>query len=279
MNLAGYFQRIAAEFPAQSKPAPNLETLQLLIRRHTQTIAFENLNSLMRLPVPLDLDALEEKLVRRRRGGYCFEQNGLFAAVLGQIGFTVKQLSARVVWGQTDASSLRFPRTHMVLLVSLGDDGYLCDVGFGGITPTGALRIDTEASQATPHETFRFRHSDGLFTLQALVSDQWHDVYVFDLQAQSSVDYEMANHYVCTWPRSHFRHTLIAARALDGGRIHLRNRLLTTFSNDGQREKQELHGAHEFAAVLESQFGVVVPDFPTFERALATHIEGDDLTR
>ena len=163
--------------------------------------------------------------------------------MLEQTGFCVTRLAARVVWGQADASALRFPRTHMVLLVELDDARYLCDVGFGGITPTGPVLIETDEPQATPHETFRVLHSDGLFTLQALVSELWHDVYVFDLQAQSSVDYEMANHYVCTWPRSHFRYTLIAARAFDGGRIHLRNRLLTTFDNSGQREKRELHGA------------------------------------
>lgn len=284
MKLDAYLERIGFQGEGTVsgealRPRPNLQTLQTLVLLHTRAIAFENLNSLLRLPVALELSALQAKLVRQRRGGYCFEQNGLFAAVLEDIGFDVRRLAARVVWGQGDVSSMRFPRTHMVLSVRAGASLYLCDVGFGGITPTAPLRLDTDAEQSTPHEPFRLLHADGLYTLQAKISGKWLDVYVFDLQLQSHVDYEMANHYVCTWPQSHFRFTLIAARATDGGRHHLRNRQLTTFAGDSEPQRRELHGTEQFVEVLDRIFGIEVPDVDAFSQALACNIEGDDLTR
>jgi len=240
---------------------------------HTQTIAFENLNTLMRLPVPLDLDSLESKLVHSRRGGYCFEQNGLFAAVLEHLGFAVERLAARVVWGRSDATAARNPRTHMVLLVTVDGKRYLCDVGFGGITPTAPLLLSSESEQVTPHESFRILPDTGCFLLQADVAGQWRDVYLFDLQRQEPADYEMANHYVCSHPASHFRNTLIAARAFDGGRFALRNYQLTTYWRNGDREERSLAGADELLGVLEDTFGLALPERGRLRAAIAANVQ------
>ena len=133
LDLDSYFARIGHDGPR----APTLETLRELQRKHPLAIPFENLDTLSGTPVRLDLESLERKLVRGRRGGYCFEQNLLLKHVLTRLGFDVVALAARVVW-ERPAGEPR-PRSHMVLLVSLGGRRYLCDVGFGGLTPTGPI--------------------------------------------------------------------------------------------------------------------------------------------
>ncbi|HMB73629.1 MAG TPA: arylamine N-acetyltransferase, partial [Gammaproteobacteria bacterium] len=173
VNLEAYFDRIALPEAARRNRSAELDFLRQLITLHSQSIAFENLNTLMRLPVPLDLAALQAKLVGSPRGGFCFEQNGLFAAVLEAIGYRVRPLAARVVWGRSPGSSAENPRTHMVVLVDIARQKYLCDVGFGGITPTAPLALVSDTEQATPHEPFRLRALDDTWLLQVAVGGNW----------------------------------------------------------------------------------------------------------
>ena len=252
----------------------DLDLLTQLTLAHTQSIAFENLNTLLRVPVLLDIASLEAKLIKSVRGGYCFEQNSYFAAVLELLGFSVQRFAARVLWGSSVAQSSVIPRAHMVLLVSLHDRRYLCDVGFGGITPTVPLVFELESVQQTPHDTYRIVEHENAYLLQARIDADWLDVYLFDLQPQCAIDYEVANHYVATHPLSHFRYTLMAARAFDGGRYHLRNRRLTTFLPAGEKQQRELRDAGELEAALREKFGVEVPDTAAFEAALRHIREG-----
>ena len=135
MDLTAYLDRIG-----WSGPVPvTAETLGTLATHHGSAIAFENLNPFLGLPVDLDIAALERKMVRDRRGGYCFEQNALFAAALRQLGFTVTGLGARVLWIQPNGPL--GPRSHMVLRVDIAGEPWIVDVGFGGLTLTGALRL------------------------------------------------------------------------------------------------------------------------------------------
>jgi N-hydroxyarylamine O-acetyltransferase len=260
LNLERYLERI--EYPRQGRAVlqADLASLRELTRAHTRAIPFENLNTLMRLPVLLDIESLEAKLVESRRGGYCFEQNALFAAVLEAIGLPVTRLAARVVWRLDAAARWRNPRTHMVLLVRVADGRYLCDVGFGGVTPTAPLLLDTGDEQPTPHEPFRLIEAAGSYTLQVGLDGEWHDVYCFDLQPQVASDYAMANHYVATHPASHFRSTLIAARAFDGGRYMLRNSRLSTYVAGNEKEQRHLARADELVRTLEETFGIEVAD-------------------
>lgn len=149
IDLEAYFRRIGYD----ADRTPTLDTLRAIQLRHAETIAFENLNPLMRWPVPLGLESLQQKLVRDRRGGYCFEQNLLLKHLLTALGFRVTGLAARVLWNEPDGA-LR-PRSHMLLLVELKGTPYLADVGFGILTPTAPLRLEPEIEQATPHEPFR----------------------------------------------------------------------------------------------------------------------------
>ena len=261
-DLDAYFARIGYDGPR----APTLETLRALQLLHPQAIAFENLNPLLGLPVRLDIASLQEKLVRSRRGGYCFEHNGLLFQVLRALGFRVLGLAGRVVWNNpTDTIPAR---SHMILRVELEEGTYLADVGFGS-SPTAPLRLVPDIAQETPHESFRLLERDGLYTLQCNLKGQWTSFYMFDLQEQAPVDYQVANHYVSTWPTSHFVTLLIAARTTADGRYGLRNNKLSIHRLRGESEQRALTSAAEISGALKDLFGVVVPDEPAFAAKLA----------
>jgi N-hydroxyarylamine O-acetyltransferase len=263
-DLSAYFARIGYHGPR----APTLETLRAIQLLHPQAIAFENLNPLLALPVKLDIESLQQKLVRSRRGGYCFEHNGLLFQALRALGFRVTGLAARVVWNQPDPT-VTTARSHMVLKVDLDEGTYIADVGFG-MSPTGPLRLVPNIAQETPHESFRLLERDGVYTLQCnLKGQQWASFYLFDLQEQAPVDYQVANHYVATWPTSHFVLTLIAARATPDGRYGLRNNRLSIHRNGSESEQRTLASAAEISAALKELFGVVVPDEAAFAAKLA----------
>src|SRR5262249_39706717 len=149
----------------------------------------------LKRPIRLDREALEGKLVHGRRGGWCFEQNLLLRDVLESIGFRITGLAARPMWNAPEG--VIRPRTHMLLKVEgVGGDApagatYIADVGFGGLTLTGPLRLVTDVAQSTPHETFRLTKqgggdvmygSSGDFVLEALVHEAWKPLYSFDPQ-------------------------------------------------------------------------------------------------
>ncbi len=137
--------------------APTLEVLHRLIAAHACTIPYESLDIMLGLTPRLDLSSLQRKMIYRKRGGYCLEQNMLFRAGLRSIGFDVTSLQGRFVRGlPIDA-----PRAaiHMVLQVNLPEGPHVADVGFGNLAPTCALRLEPGLEQNTPHERMRFVNS------------------------------------------------------------------------------------------------------------------------
>ena len=171
---------------------------------------FENLDPWLGRPVSLEPTDVFTKLVTRRRGGYCFEQNLLFREVLEALGFQVTGLAARVVWNLP--ADVTLPRTHMLLLVTLGERRYIADVGFGGLTLTAPLELDSTAAQRTPHEPFSITYDGEHHILQAEVAGEWQALYRFGLEEQTQADYAMANFYVGTHPQSRFVLQLLAGR-------------------------------------------------------------------
>lgn len=261
-DLSAYFARIGYDGPR----TPTLDTLRAIQLLHPQAIAFENLNPLLGIPVRLDVDSLQRKLIGSRRGGYCFEHNGLLLQALRALGFRVTGLAARVVWNQPDPS-VTTARSHMVLKVELEQGDYIADVGFG-LSPTTCLRLAPDIAQETPHESFRLLEKNGHYTLQCNLKGHWTSFYVFDLQEQAPVDYQVANHYVSTWPTSHFVTSLIAARATPDGRYGLRNNKLSIHQRGVEREQRTLTSAAAVSAALNDLFGVVVPDEAAFAAKL-----------
>jgi N-hydroxyarylamine O-acetyltransferase len=244
-----------------------LPALNAIVRRHTETIPFENLTPLTGRPVDLSVEALQRKIVDERRGGYCFEQNSLLSNVLRQLGYRVKGLAARVMWNLPETTVL--PRTHMVLLVELEGVPHIVDVGFGGLTLTGVLQLQAGIEQSTPHERFRFVQPATAFIMQAYVRAEWRSLYRFDLQEQTQADYEMANWYTSTHPTSRFVSNLIAARSAPDRRYALLNKELSVHHLHGSSEHRTLSSATELRDTLEQDFLLPAPRTPEVDAALA----------
>jgi N-hydroxyarylamine O-acetyltransferase len=268
IDIDAYFQRIGYS----GSRTPTLETLRGIHLCHAQTVPFENLDPLLKRPVNLDLPSLEQKLVQAGRGGYCFEQNLLLAEVLRILGFDLTCLAARVIWNAPEGA-LR-PRTHMLIAVSFKDGTWLADVGFGGLVLTAPLRLAADIEQETPHEPFRLIEVDGRFVMQALIRDAWKSLYHFDLQPQLLPDYEVANWYVATHPKSHFTLVLMAALTAPGCRYALLNNQLSIYRSGVPSEQRILSSAAQLRGVLEDTFRIRLPEDdgldPLLERIAAT---------
>lgn len=268
LNLNVYFQRIGYTDTA----APNLATLSAIQRLHTQTIPFENLNPYSGRPVDLSLEAIQSKLVGSARGGYCFEQNRLLQQVLTQIGFQVQGLAARVVVGQP--ADTHTPYTHMMLRVDLKGHTYIVDVGFGSMSLTAPLLLAPGLIQMTPHEPYRVTQADLFYQVESQVGGNWIPLYKFHMEPHQLEDYEMMNWYTSCHPKSKFTHTLIAARAFDGGRYTLRNQVFNTHYLDRESVKQELGSVAEMVQVLEEVFLVDLAGLGMVEAWMGRVFEG-----
>ena len=269
IDLAAYFERIGFSGPA--RPAPTLDTLRALHLLHPQTIPFENLDVLIGRPVRLDLESVQRKLVESRRGGYCYEHNLLFRSVLQTLGFRVRSFAGRVLWGR-DAQDMP-ARTHMLLLVDLDEGTFLTDVGFGGMTLSAPLALQTGLEQITPHGAFRLDDAGGeppAYILQALVNGAWTRVYRFDLDPQYDADYEMANHFVSDVSAVDFP-AQPAGRASRAGQT-LRPVQPALLGHHDEREgsdHRELESVADLRRVLENELGIRLPDDAGLDAALA----------
>lgn len=262
LDLDAYCARIGF----RGERAPTLATLRELQWRHVATIPFENLASLAGEPVALEPAALQAKLVHGRRGGYCYEQNVLFAAVLQRLGFRITGLAARVVWNLAPEASN--PRSHMLLLVELAEGRHITDVGFGSASLPGPLRLDTDAAQATPIEPYRLAAHAGGYRLEVQLPEGWKPVYTFDLQPQQYVDYQMANWFVSTYPASRFVQVLMVARPAGTLRRTLLDAELGERPLGAAPERRRIGSLAELRRVLATEFGIEAPAGARMDAAL-----------
>jgi N-hydroxyarylamine O-acetyltransferase len=247
IQLEPYLSRIRY----QGGRTPNAETLRALHLAHITTVPFENVEVQLGRPVLLDLPSLERKLVELRRGGYCFEQNGLFSAVLEQFGFRVTRLAARVRLG----AHRILPRTHMLLLVECDGAEWIADVGFGGWGLLEPIPLVADSPVRHGAWTVVLRREQGLWVLQCPDCPQGPDLYAFTLEPQDSIDYEMANHYTSTHPNSRFVQTLTVQLPGAERRTILRGRELIHVHTGGSRS-EVLHDDAQLFALLSERFGL-----------------------
>ncbi len=257
MDLAGYFERIGYRGAAE----PALDVLQNLVAAHTRTIPFENLDPLLGVPVhDLSAQGLADKLVRRRRGGYCYEQNGLLGYVLAELGFRVRRFAGRVVWLRSPDEPIP-AQTHTLLAVTFpGSRGtYLVDVGFGGLTPTSPIPLETGSVAQTPQGQYRLDDHDDRLALQAMVGGQWQRLYEFTTETLPLIDLELGSWYASTHPSSIFVTGLMAARVVDGERWNLHGQNMTIY-RASETEKVVLQDAAAVVDVLNDRFGINIAD-------------------
>jgi arylamine N-acetyltransferase len=256
VDLAGYCSRIGYD----GRREATVETLHAIVAAHNRSIPFENLDPLMGIPVAdLGPAALIDKIVHRRRGGYCYEQNGLMGYVLNEMGYGVERLAGRVVW--MNAGGALPAQTHQVLSVTVpGVDGrFLVDVGFGGQTLTSPIRFEAGPVQRTRHEPYRLReHGDG-FLLEAEVRGEWQALYTFTARPQPRIDLEVGSWYVSTHPDSVFVVGLSAAIATDAARWNLRGRNLA-IHRAGHTERIRFDTAADVLDALTNRFGIDLTD-------------------
>lgn len=263
VDLDAYFARIGYDGPRE----PSLEVLRAIQALHPAAIPFEAIDVLLDRGIDISPAAVDDKLITRRRGGYCYEQNGLFKRVLEGLGFQVEGRLARVLWNAPADAPAR-PRTHMALRVTVEDEDWLCDVGFGSCVPTSPLRWKLREPQATAHEDFRLTPLGGDLLMEARLGDVWAPVYRITAEPQLHADFEMSNWFSSTHPSSHFRHNLLVAKTTPEARYGLLFNRLTVRRPDGELERRELT-ADEIETVLGEMFGLEVEPAwrPVIERA------------
>jgi len=249
-GLEAYLRRIECA----GSLAPSRTTLDALHLAHATHIPFENLDIHLGRAIRLDLASLEAKLVRDRRGGYCFEQNRLFATALETLGYAVTPLAARVRYGATAL----LPRTHMTLLVDVDGERLLADVGFGAQGLLLPVPIGEAAVSRQFAWRFRVVEDDGVLVLQSATADSWDDLYAFTLDRQYPADYELANYYTSTHPDSRFVQNLTAQRLTPDMRRILRNRDYSE-ERDGATILRTLASDDEVLDVLAESFGLEFP--------------------
>ena len=251
MNIDAYLERINYH----GSRDVNAETLRALQVAHLQSVPFENLSIHAGEPIVLDESALYIKIVEQRRGGFCYECNGLFAGLLRALGFDVAMLAAGVARADGSFGPIF---DHMALMVTL-DERWLADVGFGEsfLEP---LLLDSRADQVQATRTFRLVDvDDQVVLMRRNDGEDWQSQYRFTLQPYTFPDYEEMCRFHQTSPDSHFTKGLICSRATEDGRITLSDmRFITTSGPQHLRDERTLSSREEYDRILRDEFGVVM---------------------
>lgn len=251
MDVDAYLKRINYT----GSRVPNAETLRALQVAHLLSVPFENLSIHASEPIVLNEDALFTKIVERRRGGFCYEANGLFAGLLRALGFEVEMLSAGVA-KRDGGFGPDFD--HMALMVAL-DQRWLADVGFGDsfLEP---LLLDSREDQVQGTRTFRISEDGEHLILHRRIRDgAWEPQYRFTLQPHSFPDYEEMCRYQETSPESHFTKGRICSLATEDGRVTLSDmRFITTTGPEDDREELLLESQEEYNRILRERFDIVL---------------------
>jgi len=280
MDVQAYLQRIryqASPTPGLDIPridAPSADLLRSLHRAHLFTVPFENLDIGLGRKIICNEARILNKIVNEHRGGFCYELNGAFAALLRALGFQVTLLSARVA---REDGSYGPEFDHLTLRVDL-DEPWLADVGFGEcfLEP---LRLESgmeqpqngrvyrltslPSSAPRPTSTSRSTSTDSGFGLEVMVEGKWKSEYSFTLQPRELSEFAGMCHYHQTSLESHFTRQRICSLATSEGRVTLSDNKLTE-THGGSRQETLLSGDQEWRAKLRELFGVVLPESAVF---------------
>jgi N-hydroxyarylamine O-acetyltransferase len=232
-----------------ARAAPSAESLEKITRRHVARHSFASVGPRLGLELPIDPPSLFRRIVVERRGGYCFEQNGLLFAVLEDLGFDVRPLLARVLLGSSHHPGL----THRISLVTLGDRRVVADVGFGAFGPRGAVAIDGEGTG--PHRIEEV--APGEYHLRIDRDGAPFSLYRFELSRYGEADCELGHFWSHRHPQATFVNNLVAARILDDEVRSLRNGEYRVIRHPGDSREQVLD-AGRLHAILRDEFGLEI---------------------
>ena len=250
MDIGAYLERLGLQ--AAPAPTPTLAGLKTLHLAHLRRVPFENLDIHRHVPLSLEPETLFDKIVARRRGGICYELNGLFALLLEGLGFAVARLSVRV----HGTEGLGPPFEHLTLKVDIDGAAYLADVGFGASFER-PLPLEHGAEQRLGDTRYRLARAEDTWTLQQTRGGEpeTKDLYCFALQAYPLPDFEPMCLFLQTDPASHFKRQRLCTLALPQGRDTLSGmRFIET--RGSQKTERPIESQAEYRQILLGAFGI-----------------------
>lgn len=249
MNVAAYLDRLGLDRGVLS---PDADSLRLLQRSHLLSVPFENLDIHWKRPIVLDVERFYQKVVEDRRGGFCYELNGLFNELLIQLGFTTRLISARVFNGATHGPDF----DHAAVIVTIGHEEYLADVGFGDFSAE-PLRFFLDVEQTDSADTFIIRRfNNEYFEVAKRADDDWKSEYIFKDTARDLSDFSEMCDFQQYSPESHFTKGKLCSIMTASGRKTLTDKKFIVTAGDS-RSELEIDG--NFDHILATEFKIVFP--------------------
>jgi N-hydroxyarylamine O-acetyltransferase len=250
LDMDAYFARIGWS----GGTSPTFATLAGIVHAHTGAIPFENLDVLLGRAPRLDLEGLQDKLIRRRRGGYCFEHATLLGAVLTELGFGPMTHAARVVLVQPKEKS---PRAHMFLTVVMNGETFLIDPGFASYSAREPLPL--RIGDLNSNHTHVLTQEGNLWTLHVRRDGALVPGWVTTMEQDHPIDFAMANHWIATCPASPFTQVVMMSAVTPAGRVNVMNRDVTMPGG----ETRQLADRKDLRALLSAHFGFDLPEAET----------------
>jgi N-hydroxyarylamine O-acetyltransferase len=233
------------------KSIPNLAFLNDISQRHAAQFAFSSVGPMLGDELPLDFKSLYQRIVANRRGGYCFEQNGLMYELLKELGFSVHLYLGRVIYNQDIHPGL----THRITLVEIDGSRYIVDVGFGPLGPAQAVSMSGKES-TQGFRVFRIaQHRPGEFHMQTFKDGEFYSLYKFELARYGQADCEVGHFYSHQHPQASFVNHLVVSRILEHEIRSLRDREFSLISKSGEQKKLIDH-AVQLKTILDTQFNI-----------------------
>ena len=249
-HISAYLKRIGFD----GDLTPSLELLATLQKTHLLHIPFENLDIHYDRPITLDFERIYEKVIHQRRGGFCYELNGLYYYLLKSLGYQVKRISARVY-----AAGLKLPHEydHLAVIVTLDGKEYLTDVGYKEFA-FAPLKLELDISQKDERGHFRFdQHSEGYIRVSKVSNMETLPEYVFMNVHREFSEFTQMCHFQQYDEQSHFRKQKLISVPTESGRVTLTSTKLKITEN-GKAHESPIHDQEEFAARLKQYFGMVI---------------------
>lgn len=253
IDLEAYFARI--EWGGSS--SPTLETLTGLLSSHISRIPFENFDVLIGRPIRLDVVALQDKIIKGGRGGYCFEHATLFNSVLKALGFSLQEHAARITRAQPRSEA---HRGHMFATVNIDGSDYVVDPGFSAYA--SQLPLLLEESEPISGATHYLTRDGREWILNVALPDAQFRGWMSTLEREIFIDFEIANHFTYTHPSSIFTQVIMASAVTPRGRVNILNNSVNYLFDDVPR-KEHLQSRSALRAVVSKHFGFDLPELET----------------
>ena len=251
MNVEKYLERIGLS-PKIDK-TPTFDLLRKLQLSHIYSVPYENIDLVKGVPLALDEDKIYEKIVKRHRGGYCFELNLLFERLLSGIGFDTESYFARF-WRGCDTVP---ERRHRITGVKIDGVTYIADVGVGSAAPRIPMRLEEGTVQSSFGESYRFeRDAEFGWMLYELKDGEWQKCYSFTMEKQFDIDFEAASYYCEKHPSSKFNKSFIISLKTPDGRITVDGNTHKVFVGQELRYIEENMERERLVEVLGERFGL-----------------------